>query len=96
MPPQNILFLIVDDLNSWVGTLNEHPSACTPNTDKLADRGALFSRAYCSAPYCNASRMGIFTGLYPFQNGVYHNEPFWEVGQRQPTFLEVLKEENYY
>jgi hypothetical protein len=46
----NILFIIADDLNSWIGALGRHPDVKTPSIDALALRGALFKHAYCSAP----------------------------------------------
>jgi arylsulfatase A-like enzyme len=31
----NVLMIIVDDLNDWVGCLGGHPDAKTPNIDRL-------------------------------------------------------------
>ena len=59
----NVLFIAVDDLNDWVGVLGGHPQARTPNIDRLARRGVLFTNAHCSAPGCNASRSSLLTGL---------------------------------
>lgn len=59
----NVLMIVADDLNAWIGALGRNPDVKTPNIVRLADRGSLFVHAYCSAPYCNASRMGVFTGL---------------------------------
>lgn len=91
----NILFIAVDDLNGWIGALRRHPQARTPNIDKLASRGTLFSRAYCSAPYCNASRMSVFTGLQPATSGIYQNESYWEMPERPRTYFEALREHGY-
>jgi arylsulfatase A-like enzyme len=92
----NILFIILDDLNAWIGALGRHPQVKTPNIDALARRGDLFARAYCSAPYCNASRMGLFTGRLPATLGVYDNEPFWDTPGRPPTFIELLRTRGYH
>ena len=32
----NVLFIAVDDLNDWIGCLEGHPQALTPNIDRLA------------------------------------------------------------
>ncbi|MHC4996611.1 MAG: sulfatase, partial [Planctomycetota bacterium] len=69
----NVLFIAVDDLNHWVGHLNGHPGTRTPNIDRLAARGVSFTRAYCSAPLCNPSRVSLMTGLNPHRTGVYGN-----------------------
>lgn len=69
----NVLFIAVDDLNDWIGPLAGHPQALTPNFDRLADSGMLFSNAHCVAPACNPSRSAIFTGRAPNQSGMYSN-----------------------
>ena len=69
----NVLFIAVDDLNDWVGHLDGHPQAKTPNIDRLAQRGVSFTRAYCSAPLCNPSRISLLTGIQPSNSGVYGN-----------------------
>ncbi len=61
----NVLFIAVDDLNDWIGCLNGHPQALTPNMDRLAARGVLFANAHCTAPACNPSRAAVFSGRLP-------------------------------
>ncbi|HVY02807.1 MAG TPA: sulfatase [Caulobacterales bacterium] len=94
MPP-NFLFIVLDDLNAWIGALGRHPNAYTPNIDALAARGILFTNAYCSVPYCNASRMGMYTGRLAPNLGVYHNEPFWDAAERPATLMERLRARGY-
>lgn len=55
----NVLFIAIDDLNTWVGSLRGHPITLTPNIDKLASRGVLFTNAHCQAPLCCPSRKVI-------------------------------------
>ncbi len=69
----SVLFIAIDDLNDWVGVLGGHPATATPNLDRLAAAGRLFTRAYCSGPNCNASRSSLLTGLSPSALGCYHN-----------------------
>jgi len=73
----NVLFIAIDDLNDWVGCLGGHPDVKTPNIDRLAKRGVLFTHAYCSAPACNPSRASLLTGILPSTSGVYHNNQPW-------------------
>jgi arylsulfatase A-like enzyme len=69
----NVLFISVDDLNDWIGCLGGHPQAKTPNIDRLAASGVLFTNAHCAAPACNPSRTAIMTGLSPHKSGLYEN-----------------------
>lgn len=96
MTRPNVLFIVADDLNSWIGALGRSPDAITPNIDGLASRGTLFTRAYCSAPYCNASRMGFFTGRSPANLGVYANEDFWGRPDRPLTLMEHFRAAGYH
>ena len=73
----NVLMIIADDLNDWVGCLGGHPDARTPNIDRLARRGLLFTNAHCAAPVCNPSRVATFTGRRPSSTGIYNNAPVW-------------------
>lgn len=91
---KNVLFIVADDLNSWIGALGRHPNSKTPAIDMLAAHGTLFSKAYCTAPYCNASRMSVFTGCLPSTTGIYQNEPFWLEGRRE-TFIETFRAAGY-
>lgn len=70
----NVLFIAVDDLNDWVGFLGGHPDTRTPNMDRLAKRGVVFTKAYCVSPICGPSRAAVLTGMRPETSGVYHNK----------------------
>lgn len=69
----SVLFIAVDDLNDWIGCMQGHPQARTPNIDRLAARGVLFTNAHCAAPACNPSRAAVFSGLMPKTTGVWSN-----------------------
>lgn len=73
----NVLMIIVDDLNDWVGALDGHPQAETPNMDRLASRGTLFTNAHVVAPVCNPSRISALTGRLPSTTGIYNNSVRW-------------------
>jgi arylsulfatase A-like enzyme len=70
----NVLFIAIDDLNNWIGCLNGHPGTKTPNLDRLASEGVLFTQAHCAAPVCNPSRAALMTGKRPSTSGVYENQ----------------------
>lgn len=54
----NILLIVIDDLNDYVGCLGGHPDASTPHIDTLAERGILFNNAHCNSPVCANSLTG--------------------------------------
>ena len=88
MDRPNVLFIAVDDLNDWIGCLGGHPDAQTPHIDGLADRGMLFTNAYCPAPLCNPSRTAVMTGLRPSTSGVYWNSANRQHFRRLPATAE--------
>lgn len=71
----NVLFIASDDLNDWIGILKGHPQVKTPNIDRLAARGTLFTNAHTQAPLCNPSRISVMTGLRPSTTGIYGLSP---------------------
>ena len=67
----NVLMIIVDDLNDWIGPMQGHPNTKTPNIDKLASQATVFTNAHAPAPLCGPSRASIMTGLSPATTGIY-------------------------
>ncbi|MBT5845586.1 MAG: sulfatase-like hydrolase/transferase, partial [Verrucomicrobiales bacterium] len=78
----NVLFIAVDDLNDWVNCMGGRKGVHTPNFDRLAKRGMLFTNAHCAAPACNPSRVAIMTGVAPSSSGVYNNGQDWRRSSR--------------
>jgi iduronate 2-sulfatase len=60
----NILFIAVDDLRPELGAYGA-THIKSPNIDKLAEQGVLFTKAYTSVPTCGASRASLFTSVRP-------------------------------
>ena len=80
----NVLLIAIDDLNDWVGCLGGHPQAVTPNIDRLAARGMLFTNAHCQGTLCNPSRISLLWGMRPSSTGFYDNH--YAIG-KEPEFL---------
>jgi arylsulfatase A-like enzyme len=58
----NILLILSDDHSvPYLGCYG-NPDMKTPNLNKMASEGAMFQRAYTTAPQCVPSRAGILTG----------------------------------
>ena len=66
----NILLIHVDDLG-WadIGVLGSDFYA-TPNIDRLAAEGILFTNSYAAAAICSPTRAALLTGKYPARTGI--------------------------
>ena len=58
--------------------------APTPNLDRIAHEGALFSNAFCTNSICSPSRACVITGQYNHINGVF------DLGGRIPAGKQML------
>lgn len=71
--PPNVILIFTDDQ----GTLDVHRYGSvdlhTPNMDRLADEGVMFTRFYAAAAMCTPSRASLLTGRYPLRTGLPTN-----------------------
>ncbi|MEY4088740.1 MAG: Arylsulfatase [Verrucomicrobiota bacterium] len=67
----NVIFILADDLG-W-GDLSCYGNTVlrTPNLDRLAAEGSLFTSFYTAGPVCSPSRAGFFTGRYPARHRIH-------------------------
>lgn len=71
-PPRryNLISVVTDDQADWsVGVYGNRQSR-TPNMDRLAREGALFTNAFTVTPVCSPSRASLLTGRYGTQLGI--------------------------
>ncbi|NQU52813.1 MAG: sulfatase-like hydrolase/transferase, partial [Bacteroidetes bacterium] len=59
----------------------------TPNLDKLAGEGVLFTNAYASIPSCLPARASIITGMSPWQSGQLGYTPIPEFRYELPKLF---------
>lgn len=73
--PPNVLFLIVDDLNTWLLEDADRYSGrvVAPNIKGLAESGVNFVSAYTASPVCTPSRTAVLSGIAPWRSGIYNN-----------------------
>jgi len=94
----NVLMIAIDDLNDWIGCLEGHPQAKTPNLDRLAASGILFENAHCQSSVCNPSRSSLMTSRYPHHSGLYFLSPSYTSVKdlkSRPTIPETFKDRGY-
>jgi choline-sulfatase len=76
----NLLYIHSDQHNPLVLGCAGDKLIETPNLDRLAAEGVLFSGVYCSSPICVPSRMSMLTGRHPSQNQVWTNNHLLDSG----------------
>ncbi|WP_139957386.1 sulfatase family protein [Flavicella sediminum] len=72
-PRPNILVILCDDLGYADVGFNGSPDIITPEMDKLAKNGVVFTSAYVAHSFCGPSRAALMTGRYPHQVGTPFN-----------------------
>lgn len=94
----NILFIIADDLNTLIGAMGG--PAITPNLDRLARQGMVFTNAACNYPVCQPSRASMIYGIYPHtglsfdvKSPLFYQGPF--VRQRLNSYIDFFKKSDY-
>ena len=90
----NILAIITDQFHPRCLGYAGHPLVQTPNIDRLASEGAIFSRMYTNQPLCMPTRATLFTGLTPRGHGVRMNGI--PLDRRIPTITEAMRRQGYH
>lgn len=71
LPPPNVLWITCEDISPNLGAYGD-AYAHTPNLDRLAKEGVLYTNAIASAPVCAVARSSIITGLYASSQGTQY------------------------
>lgn len=66
----NILLIHVDDLGATDLGVFGSDFYDTPNIDRLASEGMIFTQSYAAAAICSPSRAALMTGKYPARTGI--------------------------
>ncbi len=96
----NIIYILADDMGPGdIRAINKDCKIATPNLDRLARGGMIFSDAHSSSSVCTPTRYGVLTGRYNWrtrlQNGVC-----WGFSQRliepdRMTVADFLRSQGY-
>ena len=94
----NIVVIMPDDVGYWnVGAYNNGMMVPTPNIDRIATEGMMFTDHY-AAPSCTPGRAMFFTGQLPIRTGLTTvgtaGSPIG-LSDKYPTLAELLKSQGY-
>ncbi len=91
----NILFIAVDDLKPILGCYGDK-LVKSPNIDKLAKRGTIFTQSYCQQAVCGPTRASLLTGMRPDVTKVWDlKTKMRDVNPKILTFPEYLISQGY-
>ncbi len=100
-PKPNVLFICIDDLRPDLKAYG-NPLVHSPNLDRLASQGALFTNQFVTQPTCGASRYSLLTGRLPrdpveIQNSAIEKQLSGKPRTDVPeTFIDNLRRNGYY
>ena len=89
----NVLFIFADQLGATYMSCYGHPQVKTPQIDKYTEKAVLFQNAYTATPLCTPFRGTLFTGRYPEQTGIVHNE--MRVPRSEKTLASMFNDAGY-
>ncbi len=90
----NVLFVFYDQLRADVlGAYGGGENITTPNMDRLAREGMLFTNGLSTTPICTPYRGMLVTGRYPTHTGIMLN--FLETNPGLRGFAEVFRDGGY-
>ncbi len=96
----NIIFILADDLGYGDLSCYGQTKFATPNIDKLAQQGMLFTQHYSGSTVCAPSRSALMTGQHTGHTFIRGNKEVRPEGQypmsaEVVTLAELLKEKGY-
>jgi arylsulfatase A-like enzyme len=93
----NVIVILADDMRVGYTGHEGHPIINTPNIDRLAAGGTVFSNAFATSAVCTPSRTTLLTGLYERRHGVNFNSDSAMSNEAWArTFPMLLKSAGYF
>jgi arylsulfatase A-like enzyme len=93
--PTNVLVIVIDALRSDHLSSYDYQRETSPNIDRLAQAGVVFSHAFSTTSYTLPSHVSLLTGLNPSQHGVEWDTPMALKDKTYPTISELMQRLGY-
>ncbi len=96
--PTNFVLIMMDDMGYGDLSLTGATNYKTPNLDKMAHDGMMFTHFYSAQAVSGASRAGLLTGCYPNRigiNGAPGPSATTGINEKEMTIAELLKQKGY-
>lgn len=97
--PTNLIAIVTDDQGRWAMGAYDNDEIHTPNMDRIAREGALFTNAFVATPVCSPSRATYFTGLWATQvhitDWLSPEETDEGAGLKAQTWAHALQQHGY-
>ncbi|MFK7844901.1 MAG: arylsulfatase [Rhodothermales bacterium] len=96
--PPNIVLIYADDLGYGDVSSYGATAVATPNIDRIAEEGLLFTDAHAPSATCTPSRYAMLTGQYAWRKkgtGIARGDAAMVIDPEQSTVSDMLKRANY-
>ncbi len=91
----NILWITSEDNGPHLGAYGDSYST-TPNLDRLAAKGMIYTNVWSNAPVCAPARTTIIAGVYPTSLGAQHMRSMTRLPAHMKMYPQYLREAGYY
>ena len=100
MSQRNVLFILVDQWPAWAFS-PLGAAVPTPNVDRLAAEGTVFTNAFTTCPLCTPARGALLTARGAYQTGVYDNSSVGysrqqPLSRREATWIDEAVRREYH
>jgi len=87
----NIIFIITDQQRYDTINALGYDYMDTPNLDRLAKEGVVYTQCHVTAASCAPARASLFKGYYPHTTGILKNADTW-----RRSWIELLNDSGYH
>jgi arylsulfatase A-like enzyme len=96
-PRPNVIVVLADDMRIGVTGYEGHSLVKTPNLDRLAAEGTVFTNGFATSAACTPSRTSLLSGLYERRHGInFNSQSSMTEEAYAKTYPMLLKQAGYF